>query len=532
VTAGAQRLEATFLASAQREPGAILVHHRGKDWTYDAIARRAGAVAVWLRDAGVGRDTRVVLQLPNGPEYVIAYYGILLAGGTAVAINPATTPDELEFVLRHSEATALCVPSGAGLAEVVARVPSLRAVLAAGDGGPQDLAPLATASLHALGESAQPAPALSGSETRDLAQIIYTSGTTGEPKGVMLTHRNLHANTQSIIAYLGLGSADSVLVILPFYYSYGNSLLQTHVAVGGRLVIPGDVVFWNRVLDLLQAQHVTGFSGVPASYAMLLNQSDMARREFPDLRYLTCAGGALARPLVERLRAIVPQVELFLMYGQTEASARLTSLLPHEVDLKVGSAGRGIPGVEITIRNEAGVALPPREVGELVAQGENVMQGFWRDPEATAAVLRPEGLYTKDMGWMDEDGYVWIVGRKDDVIKSGSYRISPEELEHALLAIPGVREVAVVGEPHPYMGEVPVAFVVGDDLDPERVLKEAQVRIPRFKCVRKVYPVNELPRTDTGKVRRRVLREGLRAPFEAETTGGEDSGGAFGGSRS
>jgi acyl-CoA synthetase (AMP-forming)/AMP-acid ligase II len=508
---GVRRLEATFLGTVERTPDAVLLHHRGTDWTYGEIARRAGAAARWLAGVGVGPDTRVVLQLANGADYVIAYYATLLCGGTVVAVNPASTADELAFVLRHSEARALCTAPFEGLGSVGAAAPSLRGALLAGDAAVPDCGALPVALLHNLEGDGTPPPRIDGRDVEALAQIIYTSGTTGEPKGVMLSHGNLHANTRSILQYLGIGAADSVLVILPFYYSYGNSLLQTHVAVGGRLVIPSDVVFWNRVLDLMQRERVTGFSGVPASYAMLLNQSDMARREFPDLRYLTCAGGALARPLVERLRAIVPDVQLFLMYGQTEASARLTSLLPHEVDLKVGSAGRAIPGVEITIRDDEGKALPAGEVGELVAQGGNIMRGFWRDPEATARVLRPEGLYTKDMGWMDEEGYVWIVGRKDDVIKSGSYRISPEELEHAILAIPGVREVAVVGEPHPYMGEIPVAFVVGDALDADGVLREAQARIPRFKCVRKVYPVMALPRTVTGKVRRRVLRDQLSA---------------------
>jgi acyl-coenzyme A synthetase/AMP-(fatty) acid ligase len=366
------------------------------------------------------------------------------------------------------------------------------------------------ADLETLTTAGDPGPVVAATRLPDLAQIIYTSGTTGHPKGVMLSHGNLHANTRSITAYLQLTAADSVVVILPFFYSYGNSLLQTHVAVGGRLIVAQDFVFWNQTLDLAERARATGFSGVPVSYAMLLHKSNIASRGFPDLRYMTCAGGALARPLIERLREMLPHVQLFVMYGQTEASARLTSLLPHELDVKSGSAGRAIPGVEMTVRDDQGNRLPPREVGELVARGPNIMQGFWRDPDATADVLRPEGLYTRDVGWMDEEGYVWIMGRKDDVIKTGSYRISPEELEQVLLGLPGVREAAVVGEPDRFLGAVPVAFVVSDGgVEAGAILAGAQARIPRFKCIRKVHLVPELPRTENGKVRRGALRERL-----------------------
>jgi acyl-CoA synthetase (AMP-forming)/AMP-acid ligase II len=512
-----RRLEATLLTRAEQGPDASLITHLGSSWTYQQVAQRAGAVAAWLREAGVRADDRVVLVLPNGPDYVIAYYGILLSGASVVAINPAAGPEEVEYVLRHSEAAAICGASGGSWLDVAARVGGLNAVLTTDT--PEGASGPAVASLAGLGSVADPIPSCSPDQTRSLAQIIYTSGTTGKPKGVMLSHGNLHANTQSIVSYLGLTSDDSVLVILPFYYSYGNSLLQTHVAVGGRLVIARDFVFWNQALELAQQERVTGFSGVPMSYAMLLHRSDLARREFPHLRYMTCAGGALLRPMIERLREIIPHVQLFVMYGQTEASARLTSLLPHEVDLKPGSAGRAIPGVEITIRGDDGTPVPARGVGELVAQGENIMQGFWRDPDATAEVLRPDGLYTRDVGWMDEEGYIWIVGRKDDVIKSGSFRIGPEELEQVVLGIPGVREVAVVGEPDPFLGAVPVAFVVTDgQADAEAILAEAQRRLPRFKALRRVYLVPELPRTKTGKVRRGVLRDQLKAVGSAQET--------------
>jgi long-chain acyl-CoA synthetase len=513
VTHDLVRLDATLLESARLAPDAVMMHFRDRDWSYGEIAGRAAGVAAWLRDTGVSAGSRVVLLLPNGPEYPIVYFGVLLAGCCVVALNPGADVREIEFVLRHSEASAACVgvervedlrPILAGLADV-------RAVLRVARGGAAAPADDAWPSLDAL-PVAEPVPARAAHDIEDLAQIIYTSGTTGRPKGVMLSHRNLAANTRSIIQYLRLTRDDAILAILPFYYSYGNSLLLTHVAVGGRLVVASDFVFWNQALDLAERQAVTGFSGVPSSFAMLLYRSDLAKRRFPALRYMTCAGGPLPPANISRLRELLPQVRLFIMYGQTEASARLTSLLPDELEERLGSSGRGIPGVEITVRDEDGALMPPGEVGELVARGENVMLGYWKDPDATAEVLRPEGLRTRDLARMDDEGYVWIVGRKDDVIKSGAYRISPQEIEEALAELPGVAHVAVVGAPDEFLSEVPVAFVVrnGVALTEDEVLRAAQQRLPRYKAVRRVYLVDDLPRTTSGKVKRADLRAKLR----------------------
>jgi long-chain acyl-CoA synthetase len=513
------RLDALFLESASSVPENTMVHFRGKDWSYGEIAARAAAVATWLRDSGVLAGDRVVLLLPNGPEYPIVYFGLLLAGCCVVALNPGADVREIEFVLRHSAAAALCLTAERApeLRPVVQGLPNVRAVLqVVRAGAPAPVDPAWTA-LEALPPLDRAWAARPPHEIDDLAQIIYTSGTTGKPKGVMLSHRNLAANTRSIVAYLGLGRADSILVILPFYYSYGNSLLLTHVAVGGRLVVASDFVFWNQALELAEREGVTGFSGVPSSFAMLLYRSDLAKRRFPQLRYMTCAGGPLPPANITKLRELLPQVQLFIMYGQTEASARLTSLLPNELDAKLGSSGRGIPGVEVTVRDDEAVVLAPGEVGELVARGENVMVGYWRDPEATAEVLRPEGLRTRDLARMDAEGYVWIVGRKDDLIKSGAYRISPQEIEEALAEMQGIAQVAVVGAPDEFLGEIPVAFVVRDGtaLTEEDVLRAAQQRLPRYKSVRRVYLVEELPRTTNGKVKRgdlrAMLRQGTRA---------------------
>jgi len=505
-----------FLSAVARHGGRVLVHHRSEDWTYARIARAASAVASWLQGIGARRGDRVVVVLTNGADYVSAYFGTLLAGCSVVAVHPETPARELRAVLDHSEAVGVIAAADVVrvLNEVAGGLRHGRAALLCGaEAVPHAVGGRPAASLAALVEHGAPDIAPPNVALDDVAQIIYTSGTTGGPKGVVLTHRNLAANTRSILSYLPLTREDSVLVVLPFFYSYGNSLLLTHVSVGGRLVIAEDFVFWSRVANLADREGVTGLAGVPSTFTMLLFRSNFTTRRLAALRYVTCAGGALPAPMVARLRAALPAVSVFLMYGQTEATARLSALLPHEVAERPESAGRAIPGVELTIWSDDGRRLGPREVGEIVARGENVMRGYWNDADASRLVLRPEGLRTGDLAWMDEDGYLFIVGRKSDIIKSGSYRIGPREIEEVLMGLADVADAAVVGRPDEILGEVPVAFVVPrikGTCSADAMLEELRRLLPRHKVPREILLVDALPRTGTGKLRRIELQERLR----------------------
>ena len=508
-----------FREQVEAAPGRVAVHCRGVDTTYEAIARQADSVAAWLLQEGLQKGDRVALLLDNSAEYVACYLGILQAGGVVVALNPDTTVRELAGTLGDASPVAVVVGRKAvrPLAEWAA---TSRASNGSGrirswihlDGARPDAAcagPRVVSWSEVSGRSASAPSVRPGWD--DVAQLIYTSGTTGRPKGVTLSHRNLAANCRSILDYLDLTADDGAFVILPFFYSYGNSLLFTHLAAGARLIVASDFVFWNRALDLMESQRATGFSGVPSSYAMLLHRSDFRKRRFSHLRYMTCAGGGLAPAVVEQLREIVPDVRLFLMYGQTEATARLSTLMPDELDAKLGSIGRGIPGVTIRVLDEAGDPTPPGVVGEIVARGDNVMLGYWNDQEETARVLRPEGLRTGDLAWTDEDGYVYIAGRKSDMIKSGAYRINPKEIEDVILELEAVAETAVVGFPDEVWGESPVAFVV---LSPNaqkptasEIVEHCRRHLPRYKRIREARFVDRLPRTSSGKIKRAELRD-------------------------
>lgn len=497
-----------FCHHATTQPDAVAVHDRGQDYRYGELLERSERLAGWLQKQGLREGDRLALLLPNCVEYVISYLAAFRSGAIVVALNPQTTPHELAALLAHAEPAMLVAHSMTAetLSKALEEHPlaSLRYLLGVGE-------PPGTSWQASLPVIPFPEAAAPRSEVvhADVAQIIYTSGTTGRPKGVVLSHRNLLANCRSIVSYLKLTSRDSTLVVLPFFYSYGNSLLFTHLAVGAKLVLTRDFVFWNAVLDSLEHHAVTGFSGVPSTFALLLNKSNIRHRRLPNLRYLTCAGGALPATYVAELRRAVPHAQLYLMYGQTEATARLSTLLPDDLERKPGSIGRGIPGVTLQVLNEQGQPAPPGVIGEIVASGENIMRGYWRDDIATRRVLREDGLHTGDLGYRDEEGFIYLVGRVDDQIKCGAYRINPQEIEEVLVELPGVLEAAVVGVKDEIWGEIPVAFLATTDPTHqmlEQAREHCRLRLPRYKQPHLYRAVDKLPRTASGKIQRAALR--------------------------
>ena len=496
-----------FLRTAQTLPDAIMVHHLGIDFTFGYVASSAEYAASRLLDMGIKPGDRVGILLDNRVEYVIAYFAVQLAGGIVVALNPVTTVRELEQTLVNAQPTCVIVGGSAlnVLRQVIPQLGHLRGLISIDE--TESAVGIETTKFSRWIEPTG-GRAIAPNCAEHIAQIIYTSGTTGQPKGVALTHANLSANTSSIVQYLKLKQHDSMFTVLPFYYSYGNSLLLTHAAVGGKLVLAADFVFWNRALQLMQEQRASGFAGVPSTFALLFYRSKFASMIFPDLRYVTCAGGALSPTLAHRLRACLPNSDIYLMYGLTEATARLSALLPQDLGEKIGSIGKGIPGVTLRVLDESQKPVLPGEVGEIYAQGANIMHGYWQDAEATKLVLSRAGLRTGDLARVDEDGYIYIVGRCSDVIKCGAYRINPHEIEEVMLEIAGIEEAAVVGQPDELLGEIIVAYVVVDNQSVNEVEIRAHCkrRLPPHKWARRIEFVTELPKTSSGKICRSVLR--------------------------
>lgn len=488
--------------SAHRAPGDIAIVHAGRSVSYGELWSLVRAVAGYLRDAGLRRGDRVAVLLENSPEYIAAYYGALAAGAAAVGLNSAARARELTAWLEHSGARWLVAdrrhPDFARLTEIEGLT-----VVAVGDG--------AAGPARAWSDVLAAAPADAVEVTADEpAAIIYTSGTTGRPKGVGLTHGNLSANTSAILEYLQLGQADRVLNLLPFFYSYGASVLHTHLAAGGTLVLENHLVYPQRILERMAEAQVTGFPGVPSTFALLLQFGDLRKFDLRSLRYMTQAGGAMSPQRICQVREQLPHVRFFVMYGQTEATARLTYLSPERLVDKLGSVGRPLSGVELEVRGDDGRRVAAGEAGEVFVRGANVMAGYYNDPDATAAVLRDGWLQTGDLGHLDADGYLFLQGRRSDMIKSGAHRISPLDIEEVIAALPEVKEVAVVGVPDPVLGEAIKAVVTlrpGAALDAMGVQRHCIQQLPRYKVPKTVEFVERLPRTSSGKIMRyRLVR--------------------------
>ena len=468
-----------------------------------------------LRARGIASGERVAIVLPNRIEAAVACYGCWLAGSVAVPLNAQARVRDFEAWLRHSEARHLVYEHGhidvlQALASVEIAAESRPIQRWAIDAEHPLCAP------HTAQNGRTPEHVSTDHIAADhIALILYTSGTTGAPKGVTLTHGNVLANASAVVRYLELDEHDSVLSILAFYYAYGASVLHTHLLVGGCVVLAQNLLFPHVLMDTIARERISGFSGVPSTYALLLERVKLADYDLSSLRYLTQAGGAMSPTLTRRLRAALPDARLFVMYGQTEATSRLTWLPPERLDDKLGSVGVPVDGVQLRIVHEDGRDAAHGETGEVWARGANVMLGYWNNPDASAAVMHDGWLRTGDMGHLDSDGYLFLAGRRSDMIKTGAHRVHPNDIEDVILEIPGVTEVVVVGVDDSILGQVVKAFIVapGLPLGSEALIKaHCRERLANYKIPRDIAFVSALPRTASGKVRRAALLEPHPAP--------------------
>jgi len=492
--------------AAVASPNALVLIERECETTYGALDRTANQCAHLFRQCGVTPGDRVVLALDNCAEMAAAYFGAMKAGAVAVPLPAGPRSDRLPAAL------ADCTPQVAIVDAPTAAVLGPRGVFT---GVPHVFVlapsepPALFASFVASFEMCPSEPLEERASDTDLAAIIYTSGSTGEPRGVMLTHRNFVANAQSIVSYLQLTAADRVMCVLPFNYVYGLSLLHTHVAVGGSIVIENRSAYPNVVLKAMAAHEVTGFAGVPSTFALMLNRSNLDGVSLPRLRYVTQAGGGMPPAKITEWLSRGPRADFYVMYGATEASARLTYLPPADLGRKAGSIGQAVPGVEIRVLTEEGRLAGPGETGELVARGDNISAGYWRQPEESAERFGPEGYRTGDLGYADDEGFLFLVGRQHDMIKVGANRVGAREIEDVLHEHPAVHEAAVVAGSHELLGEVPIALVAlrTEVENPEVALRGfVAAKLVAYKVPARVFILPELPKLAAGKLDRPALR--------------------------
>jgi long-chain acyl-CoA synthetase len=498
-------IPAAFQARARNCPGHAAVVTPERSHTLAELDRWSGAVAAFLADRGLRHGDRVALYCANGAEFAMAYLGILRTGGVVVPLNLLLSPRELAFILQDSGASALIYHASLGDRVQAFResVPGIRAALCIGD-APASSPDALWQSLDTCRE--MPLPAIE--PAADLAAILYTSGTTGRPKGAMLTHRNLLSNVRSVMGALDLRpGADRLLVVLPMFHSFAATVGMLTPLLHGLSFVPVPRFEPGLVTDAIQATRATVFLGVPSLYNLLLRLPDAEVARWGSVRVGISGGAAMPVELMQRFEARFgfPILE---GDGPTECSP-VTCVNPLDGVRKPASVGLPVPDVEIAAFDDAGLRLGPEAIGEICVRGPNVMKGYWGLPEATAESFFGEWVRTGDLGYVDAEGYVFLVDRKKDMIIVNGMNVYPRMIEEVLYRLPGVAEAAVVGEPHESHGEIPVAHVVpaeGAGLDAAAVRAWCRDHLGTHEVPRRVLFRSTLPKNAAGKVLKRELR--------------------------
>lgn len=517
------------LESAARTDTAVALRFKGESLAYGALAAQIDSCAAALRALGLERLDRVAIYLPKQFENVIAMFGAVRAGCVFVPVNPVLKGPQVQHILRDCNVRTLVTSAerAAALNDVLGACPDLQHVVIVGGGAipalPPTLTVIAWRDWILAGHPADFHRVID----QDMAAILYTSGSTGRPKGVVLSHANMVTGAESVVQYLGNRALDRLLAVLPFSFDYGFSQLSTAFCVGARVVLM-DHLFARDIVTMMAREQITGLAAVPPLW------SQLADLEWPaeavgQLRYITNSGGAMPGATLAKLRQSMPKTSVFLMYGLTEAF-RSTYLPPSEIDRRPGSMGRAIPNAEIMVVRPDGSRCAPNEPGELVHRGSLVALGYWNDPEKTAerykpAPGRPSGLMTPELAvWSgdtvraDEDGFLYFIGRRDEMIKTSGYRVSPSEIEEIVFASGLVADAAAVGVPHPTLGQAVVLVAApanGKPADDAALIDVCRRDLPAFMVPAKIDWRESLPRNPNGKYDRSRLAAELKATFTA-----------------
>lgn len=508
------------LRSAMASPDAVALTAGRAECTYGELADLVSGFAAGLVRAGVERRTRVAVYLPKTIETVAAMFGATAAGAVFIPVNPVLKGDQVGHILRDSGARVLVTSASrlAAMGEVVTGCPDLRLLVLVDDGAAPAGFDGSVTHWSEFVADTQARPVTSTVDA-DMAAILYTSGSTGMPKGVVLSHRNIVAGAVSVAEYLGNTASDRILSVLPLSFDAGMSQLTTGFLAGAQVVLM-DYLMAGEVVSAVRKHAITGITGVPPLWSQL-GEARWPEGAGDTLRYFASTGGVMPRPLLGRLREIFPKAQPFLMYGLTEAF-RSTYLPPAEVDNRPDSIGKAIPNAEILVLREDGSECAAGEPGELVHRGALVSLGYWRNPEATAKRFRPLPgslgtggqpeivVWSGDTVVRDEQGFLYFRGRRDEMIKTSGYRVSPEEVEGLVMKSGLVAEIVAVGVPDDRLGQaiVLVAVASRDDVDADQVLAYCREKLPAYMVPRTVLWRDTLPRNPNGKFDRvRVRRE-------------------------
>ncbi len=507
--------------SAKRFPNKEALVLGNRRLTYKDIDHQSDLLATSLIKLGVGRHDRIVIFADNAVETIISIYGILKAGAVFILLNGTLKLPKLQYIIKDSGAKLLIVQDSKKdtAIEAVKNINQEIPIIFFGDEKSvnyttnsfywEDIIntiPLNSELLQKRKEEII---------DYDLATLIYTSGSTGEPKGVMSSHFNMVTAARSIIQYINNELNDRILVVLPLSFDYGLYQVIMAFIYSGTIVLEQSFNFPVELLNLIKKEKITGFPIVPTILVMLLKLKNISKYDISSLRYISNTGAALPVDHIKSFRNLVPNVKIFSMFGLTECK-RISYLPPEKIDDKPGSVGKAIPNCEVFILNDDSENVKPNQVGELVVRGSNVMRGYWNAKELTDKVYRTwqydgeKVLFTGDLFYQDEDGFLYFVGRKDDMIKTKGERVSPKEIENILYGLDGISEVAVIGIPDEILGQAIKAFIVNkpdSNINKNHILKYCSVNMEIFMLPKEIVFLDSLPKSPNGKVDKKLLKE-------------------------
>ncbi|MBE0434363.1 MAG: acyl-CoA ligase (AMP-forming), exosortase A system-associated [Methylomicrobium sp.] len=508
--------------SFEATPSSTALAHKKECWTYQQLNDLVDRQVKALLGIHLAPQQRVAIYLPKQIETVSSFLAVSLAGGVFVPVNPVLKAPQIVHILNDCNVQILITSKARlqALEPELQNCPDLHTIVLVEHEPAQALndLPIKLWGWQDFLRHAdnQPFPRMIDTH---MAAILYTSGSTGKPKGVVLSHRNIVAGAKSVAEYLEINSNDKLLAVLPFSFDYGLNQLMTSLLTGACCVLL-DYLLPKDVVKALAQHRITGLAAVPPLWAQLAN-IEWSNGINEHLRYMTNSGGKMPKSFLDSIRQKSPGSQFFLMYGLTEAF-RSTYLPPDQIDLRPDSMGKAIPNAEILVVRDDGSRCAPHEPGELVHKGSLVAMGYWNDPQKTAERFKPApdqlnelpiteiAVWSGDQVTYDEEGYLYFVGRKDDMLKTSGYRVSPTEIEEVIYASGLVKEAAAIGIEHDTLGQA-IVVVVGvdnpDAFDKQGLINICRAQLPNYMIPERIEPLAELPKNPNGKIDRKSLTQ-------------------------
>jgi len=499
-----------LLFSSRKTPAKTAIINIQKEFSYSDIFEWSMNFAFYLVNAGIKKGDRVAIYMNNSWQSVVSIYGITLAGGVFIVINPQTKANKLSYILNDSGAKIL-ISSKSLKNEVnlaLKETPDIKQLLLSGGIDSSFHLNALTIDFEKIIDSQEPISDLPKVIANDLAALIYTSGSTGFPKGVMMTHQSMVFTSWSLIEYLRLSEEDRILLLLPLAFDYGLYQLIMAITVGGTLIVEQSFAFPASIYKSIEKYKPTVFPGVPTVYAMMINTNKQNGLTFECIEKVTNTAAALPAEFIPDLKKIFPNALIFKMYGLTECK-RVCYLEPELLDKMPNSVGKAIPGTEVFLLSPEGKPVPAGEAGILYTRGPHVMLGYWHKEDLSKVMLKQGELpwerilCSNDLFTMDEDGFLFFQGRTDDIIKTRGEKVSPLEVEKIIYKIEGIREVAVIGIHDEILGESIVAFITlhaNSGINNDIIMRECVIHLEAFMIPQKIVFLKEMPKSTNGKI--------------------------------